>query len=289
MIPDAVFENKNRRSYIRLAVTKEAVRAEPEGRGHIAFISRADGTGIPEPAPEDHTNKRFKMGFKYFNSFIYVIICNQAGMSEKNRTDRFRQPGSYRTFRAEHQKKCSEEVRDLYRIGDIPMPPGFRYKEIFLRGKPRHDKTDAFRIRHPSMDAGRRAKIFAPFDALKGFDEAVAAKDELYEDRREQSEEDLAELNRRLTILRQLTANSRRTGEPAVRISVTYYIPCTDPESEACGLRGQYHTVTGICRKVDPDVSRSLLLDQTKIRFRDIFRIESDDGIFEDRRQCSFP
>ena len=31
-------------------------------------------------------------------------------------------------------------------IGDIPMPAGFRYREILLKGKPKHDKTDAFRI-----------------------------------------------------------------------------------------------------------------------------------------------
>ena len=167
-------------------------------------------------------------------------------------------------------------------IGEVPMPPGFRYKEIFLRGKPRHEKTDAFRIRHPSMDVGRRAKIFAPFDALKGFNEAVAAKDELYENRRELNEEDLEELNRRVTILRRLTENSRLARENAIRISVTYYAPCEDPENEAYGLRGQYHAISGICRKVDPDVSRSILVDNTKISFRDIIRIESGDGIFDE-------
>ena len=167
-------------------------------------------------------------------------------------------------------------------IGEIPMPPGFRYKEIFLRGKPQHEKADAFRIRHPSMDVGRRAKIFAPFDALKGFNEAVAAKDELYENRRELNDEDLEELNRRMTILQQLTVNSRLARENAVKISVTYYVPCEDPENEAYGIRGQYHTITGICRKVDLDVSRSLLVDNTKISFRNIIRIESGGGFFDE-------
>lgn len=64
-------------------------------------------------------------------------------------------------------------------IGKMPMPAGFRYKEIFLRGKPYHSKTDEVRIQHPNMDVGKRAKIFAPFDALRGFNEAVAAKTEL--------------------------------------------------------------------------------------------------------------
>ena len=167
-------------------------------------------------------------------------------------------------------------------FGDMPMPAGFRYKEIFLRGKPCHSKTDDFRIRHPSMDVGKRAKIFAPFDALKGFNEAVAAKDEFYEDRRELNEEDIAELDRRMGILQRLTANSRMARENSIRITVTFYVPCEDPNSESYGLRGQYHTVTGICRKVDPTISSCLLIDDRKIRFRDIYRIENEDGIFDE-------
>lgn len=52
----------------------------------------------------------------------------------------------------------------------------FRYRNVLLRGRPRHGKYDAFSIRHPSMDPGRRAKIFAPFDALRGFNAALIAK-----------------------------------------------------------------------------------------------------------------
>ena len=75
-------------------------------------------------------------------------------------------------------------------IGDFPMPEDFRYKDVYLKGKPQHSKTDPFRLRHPSMDVRKRAKIFAPFDALKGYNEAVAAKNVLYEDKRELNEED---------------------------------------------------------------------------------------------------
>ena len=94
-------------------------------------------------------------------------------------------------------------------IGDFPMPEDFRYKDVLLKGKPQHSKTDTFRLRHPSMDVRKRAKIFAPFDALKGYNEAVAAKNVLYEDKRELNEEDQDELNRRLGILHNLTYNSR--------------------------------------------------------------------------------
>ena len=62
-------------------------------------------------------------------------------------------------------------------VGVMAMPGNFRYRDVFLKGKPRHDRYDPFRIRHPRMDRGKRAKIFAPFDALKGFREAVAAEE----------------------------------------------------------------------------------------------------------------
>ena len=166
-------------------------------------------------------------------------------------------------------------------IGDIPMPAGFRYREILLKGKPKHDKTDAFRIRHPSMDVGKRAKIFAPFDALKGFNEAVASKDVLYENKRELNEEDQAELNRRLDILHGLTYNSRMARENHVRVTVTYYIPCNDKENEAYGYRGQYQQLTGICRNVDAEVSQTIRIDDRRIRFADIRSIEADTDIFE--------
>ena len=59
------------------------------------------------------------------------------------------------------------------KIGVMMMPADFRYREVLRKGKPKHDRFDPFRIQHPRMDSGRRAKIFAPFDALKGFSEAL--------------------------------------------------------------------------------------------------------------------
>ena len=79
-------------------------------------------------------------------------------------------------------------------VGAMQMPPDFRYRSVFLKGRPRHGEWDAFSLRHPAMDRGRRAKIFSPFDALKGFSEAVAAKDEIYVSRPEPGEEEREEL-----------------------------------------------------------------------------------------------
>jgi len=66
-------------------------------------------------------------------------------------------------------------------IGVMPMPDNFRYRTVYLKGKPQHDRFDAFRLRHPLMQRGRRAKIFAPFDALKGFGDALASQGALSE------------------------------------------------------------------------------------------------------------
>ncbi len=165
-------------------------------------------------------------------------------------------------------------------IGAMAMPADFRYREVFLKGKPQHGRYDPFSIRHPQMNTGHRAKIFAPFDALKGFGEAVASKDVPYENRKEPDPEKKDELDRRLDILHNLTWNGRMARENHVSVSVTYYVPCSDENSEAYGLRGQYHTVTGICMNVDPDATKTVRVDRTVIEFEDILWVESPDGIF---------
>ena len=166
-------------------------------------------------------------------------------------------------------------------IGVMTMPADFRYREVFLKGKPRHDQYDPFRIRHPRMNQGHRAKIFAPFDALKGFNEAVSAKEVLYESRIELSPEDAAELDRRLSILHNLTYNSRMARANRVQVSVTYYQPCLDPNRDDYGLRGQYQTITGICWNVDAEVNRTITIDRMKLSLGDVLRIDAPDDVFQ--------
>ena len=63
-------------------------------------------------------------------------------------------------------------------INASSLPSSFRYRNVYEKGKPTHEKLDSFSIKHPPMDLSRRAKIFSPFDALKGFSEAIASKEE---------------------------------------------------------------------------------------------------------------
>ena len=65
----------------------------------------------------------------------------------------------------------------MYKADEIPK--SFRYRQVMLKGRPQHQGGDAFLARHPPMDLNRRAKIFAPFDALRGFDEALIAAEGL--------------------------------------------------------------------------------------------------------------
>lgn len=62
-------------------------------------------------------------------------------------------------------------------INTSSLPSSFRYRTVYEKGKPVHDPSDSFSIRHPPMELSRRAKIFAPFDALKGFREAIGSKE----------------------------------------------------------------------------------------------------------------
>ena len=155
-------------------------------------------------------------------------------------------------------------------IGAMAMPLNFEYADVFRKGQPCHQRFDPFRLKHPSMENSRRAKIFAPFDALAGFSDEVASKEVMYTFRRELSEEEKEELNRRLGILHRLTRNGRIARENRVSVSITYYVPCGDRDNFSYGCRGQYVTVAGICRKIG---MRTMQVDDLSIPLADIASI----------------
>ncbi len=160
-------------------------------------------------------------------------------------------------------------------IGEMPMPRDFKYRAVFLAGRPRHQPFDSFDLKHPRMDLSRRAKIFSPFDALKGFSEAVAEKEIPYTGRRVPDEEEIAELDRRLRLLRHLTCNSRAARAHAVTVIATRFRPA--PGEEGAGERGLYEAVRGICLQVSP---RALVLDTEVIPLENLLTLEivSRDG-----------
>ena len=148
----------------------------------------------------------------------------------------------------------------------------FPYLQALFQQRPRH-RMDEFEFQHPPMERERRAKIFAPYDALDGYSASVKKKNIEYVEKVYLDESQLAELNRRLLVLHDLTRTARLAKQNRVTVTAAYYVPCTDKHSFACGVRGQYMTVTGLARKVDGDLTRTLLVDETAISFHDLLSV----------------
>ena len=159
------------------------------------------------------------------------------------------------------------------KVGDMHMPGDFRHRDAFDRGRPEHDPYDPFSIRHPRMDVGHRAKIFAPFDALRGFGEAVASKDILYEDFAQPEQDDMDELNRTAYRIRELIPDSRAAQRLQLQVAVTYFEPCRDVTNEAYAVRGQYRSIRGVCMGIDAEVSGTVTVDGERIELADIVRL----------------
>jgi mannose-6-phosphate isomerase class I len=96
------------------------------------------------------------------------------------------------------------------------------------------------------MDRELRAKQFMPFDALKGFREAVAEKERIIVPKRDLSEEQKEELER---MIKQVQKEDI--------ITVEYF------------QNGEYMQVSGIVTRID-NVVRFLEIVNTRIGFADI-------------------
>ena len=158
-------------------------------------------------------------------------------------------------------------------IGYMQPPTDFKYADVIRRGKPVHAVNDSFAVKHPAMALGKRAKIFSPFDALKGFTEAVEAKDELYVERVELSDDECAALNQIIGELQKLVCNGSAARENNVTVTVTHFVPCVDEHNDAYGHRGQYVETTGVVSCIDPVVKRTITVDGKRIRFEDVIKI----------------
>ena len=175
---------------------------------------------------------------------------------------------------------------DNIQLGYMQMPSGFRYRNVFIKGYPGHDGWDSFRIKHPPMPASRWAKIFSPFDALKGFDEAIGSGEELYVDRIELMEDERKKLNRKLEILKRYTINSRTARTNRIMVTVEYFVPCTDRDNTAFDLQqGKYENVSGMVLYVD-DMKETIRLKtgsgDIEIEFAGILTITADNGTLFD-------
>lgn len=104
--------------------------------------------------------------------------------------------------------------------------------------------------RHYPMDREKRAKQFIPFAALKGFEEALLAREKITVEKIELSEERKEELDK---VLRSLEIGSI--------ITVTYF------------YKDEYLKKTGFLAKLTP-TAHTLQIVNEKISFEDILDIE---------------
>ena len=109
----------------------------------------------------------------------------------------------------------------------------------------------AQRPKYP-MPVSQRAKIFAPFDALRGFSAALRAKEKIRTPRRLLLEDQLEELNQK--------AAGLKKGD---RISVLCY------SDDDC------LSVSGFLSVIDP-VKRILVVDGREIHFNDVYEINTE-------------
>ena len=111
------------------------------------------------------------------------------------------------------------------------------------------------------MPRQNRAKIFAPYQALKGFGEAIRAKDAVFVHRLELGEYAQERLDRTLRQLR------RRD-----RVTVTWFRAKPGDGGQELG---QYVTETGTVERIDP-VYRVLLLGRRRIPTEEIIELRGD-------------
>ena len=95
--------------------------------------------------------------------------------------------------------------------------------------------------KHPQMSLQDRAAQFAPFAALAGYEDMIDEEARLVDNRIEPGEEELAELNRKLSAIGKSVSRGIHPGA-----AVTYFVP--DPLKPG----GTYETTTGNIRRVDP-------------------------------------
>ena len=157
----------------------------------------------------------------------------------------------------------------------MEIPEDFPYREVLLRGRPEHG-DDGFLLEHPRMERERRAKLFAPFDALDGYGDALRTKNAVYVDKIRLSPDQQAALDRdlgRLCALYGQRGRLREGGGGLPWVRITRYVVCSDRYHDACGLRGTYVTAEGRLTGADPEVSRTLRVEGEVIPIGDVVRI----------------
>ena len=122
-------------------------------------------------------------------------------------------------------------------------------------------------IKHPKMKIEDRAKIFTPFAALKGYEEAIATKQRIVVPRIELSEESKEYLDKQLGRIEQLLL----IGQHPITTVVFFQKDKVNNEDG-----GEYIRFTGMVAKFDK-TSRILQIVDKRLWLDDIYGIEGED------------
>jgi len=155
------------------------------------------------------------------------------------------------------------------------------YPEIFDLPHWEPSSTARGLLSHPRMPIEKRAAIFASFDALVGYKEAVTETARTTDGRIELSDGKLEELNRRLSVIIDRMEENTDNGEMPTQIiradehttpsvSITYFVP------DALKDGGEYRTVAGAVVKIDL-YQRLLYLDSgQQIKIDDVVKLDGE-------------
>ena len=143
----------------------------------------------------------------------------------------------------------------------------FEYADIINRVRPIH-KADRFSYKYPRMSSEKRAKIFAPFAALSGYDDALAEKEVIYDIKRVLTDDEYFDLDCKIATIYEKCSNSILARDNGAEVRILYFEPLADDE-----LHGRYLEVIGLVTKVRPDKGTITILDK-EISLRSIYKLE---------------
>lgn len=134
-----------------------------------------------------------------------------------------------------------------------------KYDDIINLERPKSNR--------PSMSRADRAKIFMPFSALKGYEEAIEEKQKLTMERVVLSEEQKEELDRKLKVLAEMISKGIK---PVIKVS--YFQTDFKISSKENREIGKYIEISGKLKKIDV-IYEVLSLEEMNIKMKDILDI----------------
>ena len=143
----------------------------------------------------------------------------------------------------------------------------FEYADIINIVRPIH-KADRFSYKYPRMSSEKRAKIFAPFAALSGYDDALAEKEVIYDIKRVLTDDEYFDLDCKIATIYEKCSNSILARDNGAEVRILYFKPLADDE-----LHGRYIEISGLVTKVRPDKETITILDK-EISLRSIYKLE---------------